>query len=327
MNIVCPACGVSGRLDDAWAGRRVRCPKCNTLFQARQPEDPGEEPEVPQSAATAEGSEARASQEEATSPPEPPPPGEEESTVAPPAPATIKKDRQQSAEDEDATAARPDHGASSQDQTALLAGPLLRQAWELTRGVKAPVWVGLIITHLASVVCVSIAAAFYSLGNGEGGSLLVFLLNTADWALSMILTAGLMYMGVRRATGRQVNWRDVLSGFGQAGQLLVAALLQTVLITVGLLLLIAPGIYLMIGYMMTFPLILDEGMSPWQAMECSRRALHPVWWRVFGVYLLMLLIVGISAIPFGLGLIWTIPMLVVINGVIYARLLPGIGKR
>ena len=56
--------------------------------------------------------------------------------------------------------------------------------------------------------------------------------------------------------------------------------------------------------MLAIPLIVERGLSPWQAMEASRKAITQHWFKVFGLFLL-------------LGLIWTIPLFVMVMGVLY----------
>jgi len=89
------------------------------------------------------------------------------------------------------------------------------------------------------------------------------------------------------------------------------------LIYLGMILLLIPGIYLAVAYMLAIPLIVERGLSPWQAMEASRKAITQHWFKVFGLFLLLGLIVSISAIPLGIGLIWTIPLFVMVMGVLY----------
>jgi uncharacterized membrane protein len=85
----------------------------------------------------------------------------------------------------------------------------------------------------------------------------------------------------------------------------------------GFALLIIPGIYLSIGYMMTYPLIMDKDLSPWEAMEASRKAIHHHWFQIFGLFFVMGLIFIASALPLGIGLFWSIPMGVIMTGIIY----------
>ena len=55
----------------------------------------------------------------------------------------------------------------------------------------------------------------------------------------------------------------------------------------------------------------------WQALEASRKAITQHWFKVFGLFLLLGLITLISAIPLGIGLVWSIPLFVIAMGVLY----------
>lgn len=335
MKIECPQCGVSGTLDDAYAGRKIRCPKCKTLFQAGGlpeaastivgnesiPPSMSSDPESVQeatehSAAEDEGAVSAAEKMEAA--PEIPPvePEAKETTkddvppVPPPAARSHVK-REQT------------YGSDGR----FTVGALISRSWELTNGVKGPILGGLAVMYGVSMVIVSVITFLIMVVNVDENGLLANLFNIVNSVLSMIFTAGIMYMGVLRANGKPVAWRDVFAGFPLSGQIIVASLLQMVLVMIGFALLILPGIYLMVGYMMTFPLMIDRSMTPWQAMEASRKAIHKVWWKIFGLYLVMILILLISTIPLGIGLIWTAPMSVVLCGMVYVMLFNGAGEK
>ncbi len=62
---------------------------------------------------------------------------------------------------------------------------------------------------------------------------------------------------------------------------------------------------------------MDKGVGPWEAMEMSRRAIHDKWWQVFGAYMVMYLLLFLSMIPFGIGMIWTVPMFFMLTAVLY----------
>ncbi len=202
-------------------------------------------------------------------------------------------------------------------------GDLIREAWQKTSGAKGAVWGGMIVMYgLIFGISFGGIAAFQGFYKGSdpamlmGGSAAVQLVTS--W-LSMLMTGGIMLIGVRRALGQRVSWKMVFAGFSKALSITIAIVLQSILVMIGFLLLVLPGIYLSVGYALSLPLILDKGMGPWQALEASRKAIHKKWWTVFGMYLVMMLIYLVSAIPFGIGLIWTIPMFFVAIGVLYVR--------
>ncbi len=107
------------------------------------------------------------------------------------------------------------------------------------------------------------------------------------------------------------------SGFKNPLPIIITGVLMLVMIYVGCLLLLLPGIYLMIAYALALPLVIERGLSPWQALETSRKAISQHWFKVLGLNLVLGLIVGLSAIPLGIGMIWTVPLWAIASGVLY----------
>ncbi|NQD95394.1 hypothetical protein HP532_22315, partial [Pseudomonas sp. CrR25] len=99
--------------------------------------------------------------------------------------------------------------------------------------------------------------------------------------------------------------------------LVVTAVVMMLLIYVGMILLIIPGLYLAIAYMLAIPLVVERGLSPWQALEASRKAISQHWFKVFGLFLVLGVITMLSAIPLAIGLVWSIPLFVIAMGVLY----------
>jgi len=203
-------------------------------------------------------------------------------------------------------------------------GGALREAWSRTKGAKGSFWAFSAIMYLVLLIVVAgvtiVSNVFSSSGNvflAEVGS---FTMQSLVDFIAMLFSAGLLYMGVKRAVGQKITWRLGLTAFSYTGKIIVATVLQFVMVMIGYLLLILPGIYLSVGYAMTLPLIIDRGMSPWQAMEASRKAVHKVWWRVFGLYIVVSLLFALAMVPLFLGLIWAWPMLFILAGVVYRHL-------
>jgi hypothetical protein len=199
----------------------------------------------------------------------------------------------------------------------------IREAWKKTKGAKGVIWAGSAVMYLVLLIIVaggkwlvsSVASTPANLTQVIGS---VSFLTVAS-VFSILFTAGLLLMGMRKVAGETIHWKMIFKGFSCAGRIIAATILQFILVAIGMLL-ILPGIYLAVGYAMTVPLIVDKGLSPWQAMEMSRKAVHKIWWRVMGIFCLMLLIFMVSFIPIGIGLIWTWPMSLMVVGVMYKHL-------
>jgi len=193
-------------------------------------------------------------------------------------------------------------------------GQVMREAWELTRGMKASFWGAAIILYGILLVFAIIAGMVA----GENLPLRV-LTNVAFGTISPVLFIGIILMGIRRAAGLPINFSTAFGCFDRAVPVFIAGLLTTLLTYLGLILLVIPGIYLVIAYCMTMPLIADRRLSPWEAMETSRKAITKRWFQYFGLLLVVGLLVGLSALPLGIGLIWTAPWGMNVIGVVYRR--------
>jgi hypothetical protein len=132
-----------------------------------------------------------------------------------------------------------------------------------------------------------------------------------------VLLGGLAYMFTRRLRGESPTVGDAFAGFTLAFlQLGLAGLVSSILICIGLLLCLLPGIYLAVGYTFALPLVIDKKLDFWAAMEVSRRVVHQHWWTMFGLLLVAFLIniLGILACFIG----WFLAAPISIAAVMYA---------
>jgi hypothetical protein len=196
-------------------------------------------------------------------------------------------------------------------------GDIISEAWNKTSGMKGPFWgAAIIITLIIFVVAIALT---FALGapRGEPNVLPQIIIQLVVTAVAYPLIAGIIMMGIRRSVDLPISFNLAFSYFGFAGTIIVAGILITILTMIGYLLLLLPGLYLALGYMLAIPLIVEKKLGAWQAMEASRRAITHHWFKAFFLMLLMGLIVAVSAIPLGLGLIWTYPMMVNVMGILY----------
>lgn len=198
---------------------------------------------------------------------------------------------------------------------------VFREAWRKTKGFKGPVWASMLLVMVA-MIGISIITAVIQAIMGNSPSSIAFgmaIQITANIALAPI-TAGYLMIALKHIQGSPVSYRMTFGYFSSFFPLIGAAFLMMLMITVGLLLLIVPGIYLIFSYLCVLPLIVEKGMSPWQAMEASRKAIHRCWFKVFGLQLILGFVLIGSAILFGVGLIWTVPMCLLAAAILYREI-------
>lgn len=204
-------------------------------------------------------------------------------------------------------------------------GEALSEAWALTDGAK---WtfniassiyfvVYLVVMVVTSLILFGSLKSMGPNGDPSVGAGLSTLQNLIVLAVAMPMSAGIWMMGIRRAVGAPIAAGQVLGYFHKVLPLLATYLLMMLLVVIGFILLIIPGIYLLIAYMLALPLVVEKNLGPWQALEASRKAVSKRWFEILGFGIVIGLINIAGAIPLGIGLIWTMPMTVIATGVLY----------
>ena len=198
-------------------------------------------------------------------------------------------------------------------------GNVFSEAWNKTNGIKRYIiGAGAIMYALFFAAVFVITLIFNPSSEPSASSILAQMVIQLIFMVIIIpFLAGIFMMSAKKAQGQPFEFGDAFSGYGKTIPLLIAAILMNILATIGFILLIIPGIYLSIAYMFTVPLVIDRNMSPWQAMETSRKAVTKHWFKFLLLLLAMTFVMLISAIPLGIGLIWTAPMMALAYAITY----------
>lgn len=138
-------------------------------------------------------------------------------------------------------------------------------------------------------------------GDGPGGGNLLFSI------VSPVLSAGFYIVAFQIARNRPKSFGDFFKGFNKFLPLFLLALVSGILIALGMVLLIIPGIYLAVSYLFAQPLVIDKNLGFWEAMETSRRLITKKWFSFFGLVLLLALLNLAGLIVLGVGLLVTAP--------------------
>lgn len=136
-----------------------------------------------------------------------------------------------------------------------------------------------------------------------GPTLLVFFLTLIlTIILQPIGTAAILHIIAQDFVDKRVSLGDALNfGLRRFGSLFVTSLLVGLVLVVGFILLIVPGIIFYVWYAFFAQVVVVEGLSGTAAMERSKALTEGYRWRIFGVIIL----VGIigAVIGFAVGLL------------------------
>lgn len=126
--------------------------------------------------------------------------------------------------------------------------------------------------------------------------------------LSGPLYSGFFLVANKISRNERILYADFFSGFQYYIPVVLVWLVGQVLAGFGILFLIVPGIYLMVGYMFAVLMAIFGGFDFWNALEYSRKVIHVRWWKFFYTMLLLLVMNLIGALLFMVGLMVTLPL-------------------
>ena len=224
--------------------------------------------------------------------------------------------------------AKADSGPTDKAPTGvnrIKIGEIFSEAWQKTAGSKGSFLLALGI-YVIIYAALATGSSFISKALTESNlsplttSFVQFFSSLALLAASTPLWGGLIMMGIKRATGQPVRTTEPLKYFHKTLPLLGLMILMQLMIFIGLVLLVLPGIYLFVSYMMAVPLMLEKNLSPWQALETSRKTITPQWFRFFGFALVLMLLALIAALPLMIGFIWAYPCAMIATGILYRNM-------
>ncbi|XGV94591.1 MAG: glycerophosphoryl diester phosphodiesterase membrane domain-containing protein [Leptolyngbya sp. BL-A-14] len=132
------------------------------------------------------------------------------------------------------------------------------------------------------------------------------------------LNAGFLIVAFKLLRGRATSFGDFFRGFNYYLPLFLVSLVSGVLIFIGFVLFIIPGVYLSVAYTFALPLVLEKKMNFWDAMELSRKLISKNWFSFFGFAFVLGLINIVGLLVLGLGLLVTIPLSVCAIAAAYA---------
>lgn len=141
-------------------------------------------------------------------------------------------------------------------------------------------------------------------------SLSVFLTSMLSILLGAPLMGGLYRFYLKHIRGESPAIREIFGGFQiHLLQLVLCGMVSGLLTAIGFFFFIAPGVYLMVSWVFSFAVIIDQDMNYWDAMETSRRMLMGNWWRMALLLLIGALISILGVLLLGVGIVLTQPIL------------------
>ncbi|VVC77006.1 hypothetical protein AQUSIP_23330 [Aquicella siphonis] len=218
---------------------------------------------------------------------------------------------------------------------------VIKEAWGLVYGMKWPVfWIGVLLPFAYFIL---LFIAMLILVPGKQYMSLPFLLISGCISLLVIwcFLAIIVMLGVRQAIGLSVDVNVVYTHCMEVKDKLVYLALIWLSLTgsyffikfmigqnpVLNILLYAFFLYLKLPLIIFgIPLVVTQRGDMAMTLEESYKAMNRHWPQILACFLIMIGILTVSALPFGIGLIWTMPMYYAMTGILF-RDIYGLKRR
>lgn len=194
-------------------------------------------------------------------------------------------------------------------------GEALKVGWEKFKAHFLFLWMTLGVVILVSVIF----GVFEDMTKDI--AMLSFMIGLASSFFSMIMRLGLTRLYIDLVDKNEEGKLNVLfSSYGLFFRYLGASILFGLMVAVGLILFIIPGIYLGLKYQFFSYLIVDKELGILDSLKESSQITQGVKWQLLGFCLAVMGVNILGALALGVGLLVTVPLTVVAHVFVYRKL-------
>lgn len=185
-------------------------------------------------------------------------------------------------------------------------GELVEDTWSLftsNLGLFLPIAVAIIVPVDLLVLGVGYGQLWdhydKSPSAGEQGTALVLRYLVFQPLVTAAHIAAVMALGRGE---RPTPWWSIARGMERWAAVLAVVILTAVVVLLGLVCLIVPGIYLGVALYFSTQAVVAEDRSPIEALRRSRELVRDQWWRVFGIGIVFSVMIGVLSALISAGL-------------------------
>lgn len=145
----------------------------------------------------------------------------------------------------------------------------------------------------------------------------------ASYVTALVLApvfTGLFVMGIKCALGEDIGTKDITR---QMSSIIVLGLAQLIIfwmVSLGLLMLIVPGLYVLIATIFVLPLIADKKLGVFKAITLSVVTVNQYLGQFIMLFFLFFALTLLAFVTFGIALLWVVPFYYCALGLIYVEL-------
>jgi uncharacterized membrane protein len=192
---------------------------------------------------------------------------------------------------------------------------VIRLSWQ-SFAAHAPLFLGTCMILLALDLAFGMATD--RVGQQSVGGMVISIFSIT---VAVVVQLGLYRMWIDLVRGKEARIEQMFSEYEHSFRYFSATIVYALIVVIGCVLFIVPGIIFAIKYGYYGYAMVDRKLGIQESLKLSATITHGAKWDILALWLSMCVLIAVSAIPFGLGLLVTVPMAMIMNAIVYNRLL------
>ncbi len=176
---------------------------------------------------------------------------------------------------------------------------------------------------LVSFVMFLIMGALTWVTDTIDSSFLVFVLNIVSIIVYTLLGAGMLHIYLGLLDGKKGTVGELFTHTDQLLPLFIVNVVTGIIVFIGSVLLIIPGIVAMVFLLFGQYLVIDKKMKPMDALKHSMQMAKPNFWMLLGFIVVILLLNTVGVLALLVGVLVTAPVSAAAMAYMYRQLVGG----
>jgi hypothetical protein len=172
---------------------------------------------------------------------------------------------------------------------------------------------GFLTIASAAVLAISIAVDFVVNRSANFSSILYAVLLVVGLLVNLIIQIGLVRATLLLIDGKPADFRELVTNSHYFLPYAVSTIMLAAILLVGFTLVIVPGVIAMLVLGYAPILVLDEDLGPVDSLKRSAKLTKGARLRILALYAIVMAMIIASVLAFGIGLIVTIPLSMMIS--------------
>jgi len=137
---------------------------------------------------------------------------------------------------------------------------------------------------------------------------------------NIVVSMGMLAVTLKLVRGQSTTWQDLFGQYKKFIPYILATILYSLMIGLGFIFFIIPGIYLALKYQFYTYCIIDKNMGPIEALKASGKITKNQEWRLLGLAFLQMGVVLLGLLAFLVGSLLALPVVMLASAYVFEQL-------